>query len=287
MATALQELSESRLRVELVGEELRRYREVTGLTLAEAAEKIGIDRSMLSRMETGKLRQKCEDVAGLLAVYGVVGLERRQLLELTRRSDHPGLWQRHSSSMAQRIATFRLLESRAVRLINFETELIPGLLQTVPYAEAVFRNVGMVRDEEAINERVAARVHRQAVLRKVTAPHLLAIIAQNALQNMIGDRTVMRDQLIYLTEAARRPNISIRVIPSSASNHPGFDGPFFRLQFPDRAGVVVLVNRTSDLFLEDDEARTIYNNVLVELLSVALPDDESVALIGRLAATME
>jgi transcriptional regulator with XRE-family HTH domain len=287
MAIALEERSASRLRIELVGEELRRYREARGITLAQAAERIGTDASRLSRMETGKIPQKCEDVAGLLAVYGVIGIERKQLLDLTRTSDDLGLWQRHSSSLAQRVATLRLLESRAIRLINFECEVIPGLLQTVPYAEHVLRNVGLVSDEEVVAERVAARVHRQAVLRRTDAPHLLAIIAQNALQNMIGDRIVMRDQLLYLTEAARRRNIEIRVIPSSVGNHPGFDGPFLRLQFADRAGVVVLVNRTSDLFLEDDEALMAYNNVLIELLNLALPEDESVPLIARLAATME
>jgi transcriptional regulator with XRE-family HTH domain len=287
MATALQQLSESTVRIRLIGEELRRYREAAGFSLAKAAQRIGCDQTKVSRMETGKSNQKCEDVAGLLAVYGVTGVERRQLLELTRAADRPGLWQRHSSSLAQRIATLKLLESRAIRLINFECEVIPGLLQTVPYIQAVVRQVALVDDEEVIGERVAARIRRQAVLRKSGAPHLLAIIAQNALQNLIGDRTVMRDQLIYLTEAARRTNISMRIIPNSAGNHPGFEGPFLRLQFHDRPGVVILANRTSSLYLEDDEDLTVYNKVLVELLSVALPEDESVALVARLAATME
>src|SRR4051812_2259203 len=107
------QLFEPTVRLSLVGEELRRHRESAGLVIAEAARKIGVTPSTLSRMETGKLPQKCDQVAGLLAVYGVVGADRRELLELTRSGDEPGLWQRSSSSMAQRVATLKLLESRA------------------------------------------------------------------------------------------------------------------------------------------------------------------------------
>ena len=181
----------------------------------------------------------------------------------------------------------QILESRAIRLINFENAVVPGLLQTVPYIQALMRNVGLVDHEDLIGDRVAARVRRQGVLRKINAPDFLAVIAEQALHNVIGGREVMRDQLVYLTEAARRRNVSVRVIPATAGDHPGFDGPFTRLSFHDRTGVVVLGNRTSNLFLEDDEDLMVYNNVLVELLSVALNDEESVALVAELAAALE
>jgi transcriptional regulator with XRE-family HTH domain len=281
------QLFEPTVRLSLVGEELRRHRESAGLVIAEAARKIGVTPSTLSRMETGKLPQKCDQVAGLLAVYGVVGADRRELLELTRSGDKPGLWQRSSSSMAQRVATLKLLESRAIGLINFENGVVPGLLQTVPYARAVISSFGLVRDEDLIGERVADRIHRQAVLRKAGAPHFQAIIAEGALRNVIGDRAVMRDQLTYLIEAAQNRNISVRVIPTSATNHPGFEGPFMRLQFAGRHGVVMLENRTTNLFLEDDEDLMTYNHVLVELLSVALNEADSLALVARLVATLE
>jgi transcriptional regulator with XRE-family HTH domain len=273
-------LSESTVRNKLVGEELRRYREAAGLKLAEACPHVGLDPSQLSRLENGKRPPKCEDVAGLLAVYGIRGAERRQLLELARAADQPGFLQRNS--LAQRVTALKILESRAIRLINFECSLVPGLLQTVPYIQALMRNVGLINDEEVIGERVANRVHRQGVLRKAGPPHFLAIIAERALHNVIGDNAIMVGQIDYLIEAAQRPNISIRVIPDSASNHPGFEGPFLRLQFHDRRGVVVLTNRTSSLYLENDEDLVAYDTVMVELLTMALGDTDSVALLGDL-----
>jgi transcriptional regulator with XRE-family HTH domain len=270
---------EPTVRLKLVGMELRRLREAMGWTILEAANRIGFGEAKLSRMETGERGQKCEDVAGLLAIYGVTGDEREEILELTRLADRPGLWQRNSSSFTQRMATLKSLETRAVSLINFECELIPGLLQTVPYIQAVLRHVGLLNDESMIGGCAAARLHRQAVLRKSMAPEFLAIITENVLRNVIGDKAVMREQLNYLIEAARRPNIKIRIIPSTTGNHPGFDGPFLRLQFADRRGVIVLGNRTTSLYLEDDEDLAAYTDVMVELLSVALNEEDSVALV--------
>jgi len=278
-------LPASTIRIRLVGEELRRHREAAGWSLVEVSRRIGIDITKLSRMETGQYNQKCDEVAGLLAIYGIKGEDRKQLLELSRSADRPGLWQRSSSSLAQRIATLRILESRATKIINFESEVIPGLLQTVPYAQALMSNVGMV-DEELIGDRVAARIARQGVLRKSGAPHFCAIIAENALHNIIGDKEILREQLGYLAEASRRSTINLRVIPRSVGNHPGFDGPFLRLQFTNRPSVIMLPNRTSTLFLEADEDRQLYNRALVELLAVALDHDESVALVRDLESRL-
>ncbi|HEU5473925.1 MAG TPA: Scr1 family TA system antitoxin-like transcriptional regulator [Actinophytocola sp.] len=161
---------EPTVRIRLVGEELRRHREMSKLTIAQAAMRIGVTASKLSRMETGKHPQKCDEVAGLLGVYGVTGEDRRHVLELTQIANRPGLWRSNTFSYAQRVATLKLLESQAIRLINFESELIPGLLQTVPYIQALMRHVGRLDDEDEIGERVASRVHRQAILRKPGAP---------------------------------------------------------------------------------------------------------------------
>jgi transcriptional regulator with XRE-family HTH domain len=273
------------VRLKLIGQELRAYRDAAGLTLREVEHRFGIDTTRLCRLETGEREPRCDEVAGLLAVYGVVGAERRYLLELLQDDDRHGLLQRHRDTMAQRIATLKFLESHATRIISFESLLIPGLLQTVPYAQALMRNVGMFKDD-VIDDRVARRIRRQAVLRKAVAPQFEAIIMEHALRNVVGDPAVMREQLVYLTEAARRPNITIRIIPASAGNHPGFEGPFHWLSFRHRHGVVALMNRTFDLYLEDDSDRMAYNLVLVELLSVALDQEGSIALLGDIATQL-
>lgn len=241
-------LSDPTVRVKLVGDELRRHRVAAGLGLVEAAKKIGLHHTRLSRMETGQYHQACDEVAGLLGLYGVTGSSRRELLQLSRYPEESGLWQRNRS-LFKRVAALEALESIATGLINFECTVIPGLLQTLPYTEALIRNSGMFENEEDLGQRVAVRIHRQGVLRKPGAPQLIAIIAESALHNRVGNLAIMRDQLIYLTEAAQRWNIFVRIVPATSNSSAGLDGPFMRLQFRGRPGVVVLENRTSNLFL--------------------------------------
>ena len=272
------QLPESTVRIRLVGDELRRHRMAAGWKLIEASRRMGIDHTKLSRMEHGKYTQTCDEVAGLLALYGVTGEKRKDLLRLSREAEHSGLWQRNCS-IHQRVATLESFESNATRLINFENAVIPGLLQTVPYAQALIGNSGLCADDVDLGKRVADRIHRQAVLRKLGAPDLVAIIAESALHNIVGDRTIMREQIAYLAEAVQRRNIAVRIVPASARSSAGHDGPFMRLHFRDRRGVVVLENRTSNLFLEDDEDLLIYNQVTARLLDVALGNEESVALL--------
>lgn len=277
---------ESTVRIEVLGEELRRLREAAGLTLTQVAEQIGIHYSHLSRMETGKRPASPEDVASLLVVYGITGEERQEMLALAKRAVQPGLWQRHGSFEA-RFAALKMLESRATTLIEFQPLVIPGLLQTVPYAQAIYREVGLFEDEEAIAERVAGRIHRQAVLRKRHAARLVAIVAESVLRHLVGGPAVMREQLRYLTEVSERPNVLLRVLPTAAGGHPGMDGPFIRMKFEDRPGVVFLPHRTSSLFLEESIEISDYDRVIVELMSMAMSEENSVRLVAEMAATLE
>lgn len=86
--------SDSTVRIEVLGEELRRLREACGLTLADVVARIGISESHLSRWEKGKRVPGPEDVSALLVIYGVTGEERQELLALAKKAGQLGLWQR-------------------------------------------------------------------------------------------------------------------------------------------------------------------------------------------------
>lgn len=78
-----------------------------------------------------------------------------------------------------------------------------------------------------------------------------------------------------------------RVVPTSVGMHPGLDGSFLRLRFPDRSGVVVVSCGNSSLFLEETEDIEHYKAVTVELFKVAMNHRESVALAASIAAALE
>ena len=284
--TMMLQNSDSTVRVEVLGEELRRLREASGLTLAEVVSRIGISESHLSRFEKGKRVPSPEDVSALLVIYGVTGEKRHELLVLARKAGQPGLWQRDGSP-GSRFATLKILESRATALVSFEPLVIPGLLHTMPYAKACARKILMLEDWAMVDEHVVGRMHRQAVLRGYGAPPLIAIIGEAALRCPVGGRIVLRNQLRYLVEAAERPNVTLRVVPTAVGGHPALHGGFLRMRFADRASVVFLENRTSSLFLEEPSDVNVYDQAIVGLLSVALSEENSVRLVAEMAATLE
>jgi len=83
------------LRIAL-GAQLRKYRDASGLTTAQAAEVIRATHSKISRLERGRTTARQRDVADLLTLYGVTDeAERDKLLELTREASVPGWWQQY------------------------------------------------------------------------------------------------------------------------------------------------------------------------------------------------
>lgn len=263
------------VRVALLGAELRTQRDRVGLSLAEVTAKVGISAAKLSRMENGRAPQAPDDVAALLGLYGVTGFSRDDLLDL---AGSLGVGAGGSD------AALRFLEARAAMLVDYQSALVPELLQTVPYAQAVLREVAML-DDDAVLERWTQRIHRQSVLRKANPLRYYAIIAESALRNAVGGRAVLREQLRYLVEAGARRSVTVRVIPDLPHGHPGLGGPFQRLQFPHRGAVVVLDQRASRLFVEDAHEVKLYDRIVVELLSTALSETDSLARIAHLAAS--
>jgi transcriptional regulator with XRE-family HTH domain len=273
------------VRVRQLGAELRRSRKTAGMVSAHVARRIGFSPSKMSRLESGDRNAIPEDVAGLLALYGVTGPARKELLALARdiKAGKLGWWQDREMSKKQR--TLIELESTATRIINYESLLIPGLLQTGEYTRAMFRDLMLIPEDE-IEDRMVTRLARHSVLMRRNPPHLLAVIYEPALRQQVGGHDAHRRQLEHLLHAADRPHITIHVVPQSAGVHPGLVGPIAKLEFDETSPVVYLENRTSSLFLEDREDLRRHDVVLAKLLTTALGAGESAKLIADLATEL-
>jgi hypothetical protein len=105
-------------------------------------------------------------------------------------------------------------------------------------------------------------------------------------RRVVGGRTVMREQLGRLHEAAALPNVTVQVIPYDAGAHPGMPGSFIVLEFPDPAdqSLVYLESMAGDLFLEDDTEIRRYILMFEHLRAAARRPDESLTLLAAIAA---
>jgi len=120
----------------------------------------------------------------------------------------------------------------------YEPLVVPGLLQTEEYARAILsaRPDGNLDD---LDEQVAARLARQAVLDRTGAPQLWCILDEGVLHRAIGGSKVMRSQLYRLAEVAEHPKTTIQVIRSGGA-HAGLLGGFILADLDSRPSVAYL-----------------------------------------------
>src|SRR5690348_10315250 len=84
------------VRSRAVAAELRSLREQRGMSCAEVAKLLGVSASKISRIETGNSGMQVDEVAALLGFYRVPTARRQELLDLLRRGNQKGWWQRQA-----------------------------------------------------------------------------------------------------------------------------------------------------------------------------------------------
>ena len=134
--------------------ELRSYRDRAGLTIEEVAQRLEWSTAKISRIENARVSVLPRDVKFLLGVYGVEenGEEWEALLALARESRQKGWWYAYGDAIPEGFETYVGLEADATTLRTYESEYVPGLLQTEDYARAVMRATMLTASDEEIEQ---------------------------------------------------------------------------------------------------------------------------------------
>ncbi|MQA61107.1 MAG: helix-turn-helix domain-containing protein [Actinophytocola sp.] len=263
--------------------ELRRLREVADLTIEEVSERLECSSSKISRIETGHVGVTPRDVRDMLELYGLTGDDKEALVQLAREARNRGWWYAYGEVFT---GAFVGLEADASSLRTFQALIVPGLLQTERYANSVIRAMRPDADETEVTRRVTARMERQRLLTEPSPPEYWAVIDEAVLHRCVGGPEVMAEQLARLLKLAALPHVTIQVVPFSAGAHPGMEGPFLILGFPEQADpdVVYVDNTTSGAYLELPADVRRYALMFDHLRAAALKPDDSVELIAGFAA---
>ncbi len=270
----------------IVGAQLRRLRELAGITRGDAGYHIRASESKISRIELGRVGFKERDVADLLTLYGVTDPgERDVLLDMAREANQPGWWQKFNDYTPKWFEPFLGLEEAASRIQTYELQFVPGLLQTEDYARAVITHgVPDAAGEEA-ESRVAVRMRRQRLLMRPDAPRLWVVLDESVLRRPIGGRKVHREQLERLLTVTTLPNVTVQVVPYDRSGYAA-DGPFTLLRFAqpelpnigyvdhiaggiylERADEIELIGRSLDRLAVDAETPKRSRDLIDKILS--------------------
>lgn len=275
------------IRSRQVAGELRRLRKASGLTTGDAAARLGMSQSKISKLENSLLGLTLEEVATMLGLYQVPGDRREELLDLVRKAAEPGWVQVHGSGLPDQWQALIDWEGKATGLRHFAPLMIPGLLQTADYARAII--VGTAERELSDNEletKVAARLGRQGILSRPIPPELHVVFAESALRIPLGTQAVLAEQLRHLMRLSNRQRISIQVVPLSAGPHPGLEGQFALMDFEADPSMTYVENRAQSIFIEGDAVAG-YALAWERIRSVALPPERTARLLGKMAAELD
>jgi transcriptional regulator with XRE-family HTH domain len=202
--------------------QLRGWRAKVGLSQAGFADRAGYSNALVSQVEgerkppSAEFAAKCDEVFGTPATFA-------DLQELVAREAWPSYFAPVIDS-----------ETRAAQIHEWEQRVVPGLLQTEEYARSVIKagQPGITPDE--LDRKVASRLERQEIFsRQEGRPMYWVVIHEGVLHQVIGSPDVMRAQLDRLVTAADSPDTVIQVLPFTAYEHPGTDGPILVFDYAE------------------------------------------------------
>ncbi len=251
-------------------EELRAHRAQAGMSRDELAAKVSYSSSLIAMIETGR-RSPSRRLGELLdVVFSLPGTFSR-LEKRLRDVPFPASFRPFVPHEA---------ESKVLRW--YEHALVPGLLQTEPYARAVLSTRPNTTEDE-VDELVAARMQRQDVLSREDPPLMWSLVDEAVLYREVGTAEIMRSQLVQLADVSRRPNVTVQVVPYSAGPHSGLLGAFVIAELDDTSPIAYLETAAEGETVEDPSVLARLALIFDTLRSKALPDVASRDMIMKVA----
>ncbi|MCR6484312.1 helix-turn-helix transcriptional regulator [Amycolatopsis sp. OK19-0408] len=270
-------------RARALGFGLRAARDTRGFGLRQLARMVGVTPQELSHWEVGTRIPTVAQVGLLLGAMRVEPVERKRLLSLAENAREPN-WV--ELARAPEVAAFVEYERAASTVINWEPLLVPGILQTGEYTEALFAEADGL-NPGTVEDCVAIRARRRELLRGQDPLNYIVFVGEGALRGGLARPRPMSGQLTHLVSMSEWTNVSIRVLPMSLGFHPGLFGPFAILDFWNLPSIVHLEGYCGSSYLYDDREVAAYRAAAGRMRKLALSEDESRAFIQGVIADLE
>ncbi len=191
--------------------ELRREARLTGRQLANAN---GWHPSKVSKVENGKQTPTEANLEAWARACRKPELTAELVATLRTLETHYVEYRRmFRSGMTAKQQAWAELEAESTLIRNFESVVIPGLLQTPEYARfRLMEGITYAESPDDLDEAVAARMQRQQVLYR-TGKKFHFVVAESALRVRLCPLEVMIGQLDRLVALSTVPTIRFGVIP--------------------------------------------------------------------------
>lgn len=267
---------------------LRQARDALRMTQKEVADALDWSTSKLIRIEGGSVGISITDLKALLQHYEVTdAAEVARMVELARGSKKAMWWHEYRDVMPTDFYTFLGLEASAVRIKQFQSLVVPGLLQSRRYIEQV---VGLGdRPSERARRGVTVRLKRQELISE-DGPEFSFVLDESVLYRRVGSIAVMREQLLKLKDWTDHPRVTIQIVPFSAGIHEAMKASFEILELSDKSDDYALFlgqPHKDQLMQVSSEEIKEFAAMFDALMELALPAAETPRMINQRVKEME
>lgn len=257
------------------GKELRWKREQAGLTQQKLVDASFYGASHLSEIERGERRMPLDLARHVDQVLGTDGFFARRCEDVrkAKRGGHANYFEKVLEA-----------EKRAEIIDEWSPTLLPGLLQTGPYARAVVEATHPLEHPEEVEAKVSARLARARLFEDDhRTPEFWNVLHEALLRQPILPAEQMAEQLDRIAELARRRRIVPQILPWKAGAHPLMMGMLTIMTFPDAPPLVYTESLYSGDTIDDPALVKKYRRAYDRLRAAALPPKASLAMIEAAA----
>ncbi|CNE46898.1 Uncharacterised protein [Mycobacterium tuberculosis] len=262
---------------------LRELRVEAGYTANQVCDRLNWGRGKVGRFEANNwVRPELSDIRDLARIYE--GSDLDELEELATRARQRAWWRDYPDVFNNEFPGYEG-DASSIRVVM--PLVIPGLLQTLPYMQALLTSG--TQSPEWREQALRARLRKQQILdRDEHAPNLVALITEASLLYEWGDPGDRRAQLRHLLTMSARPNVELRLLRLSDGLHPGMSTLVNIFEFPGGEPSMVFLENDEEVQEIDDAGKVeAYGEIFEEIRAAALSAADTAAHLETLIAKLE
>ncbi|MCP9951810.1 helix-turn-helix domain-containing protein [Actinomadura madurae] len=262
---------------------LKELRVEAGYTANQVCDRLNWGRGKVGRFEANSwVRPELSDIRDLARIYE--GSDLDELEELAARARRRAWWRDYSDVYDNEFPGFEG-DASSIRVVM--PLVLPGLLQTLPYMQALLSSG--TRTPEWRERALRARLRRQQILdRNEHAPELIAVITEASLMYEWGDAGDRRAQLAHLLTMSRRPNVELRLLRLADGLHPGMSTLVNIFRFPGgEPPMVFLENDAAIQEIDTPGDVEAYDAIFDQIRQAALGPADTADHLQKLISTLE
>ncbi|MFF7553679.1 helix-turn-helix domain-containing protein [Streptomyces olivaceus] len=245
---------------EFFGTELKRRREDAGITQVELGARVFVSGGYIGQFEQAIRKPQLDVAQRIDDALQTDGIFERLWKKLIK--DQP--YTEYFAHVAE-------LERLATGICEYAPTVVPGLLQTRAYAQALFLAGNPLATHEYVEELVKGRVDRTRLLKDATRPLYWAVLHETAMRIPVGGPAVMAGELDHIAALMRERKVMVQVLPFATGAHPSMGKQMKLMEFEDAPPTVYTEGVFSGTLLDEPvlvkRSRASYDHIRAAALS--------------------